>query len=234
MCAAKRVLLLVLVSVVCGLPALAQKKTKAQLQKEKQQTLEKREELDKIIDETSAKKKNSLGELAALKQSVQEQENLVTSIRGEVRLLDTEIGENNDIIIALEEDLVKLKKEYASMLFAAQKANNSTTRLTFLFSAKSFDQLVMRLRYMDQYAETRKLQAEQIIKVQDQLSGHVREIEVRRTEKGRLLAEEERENENLADLKQKQNALVKSLRRRRSGFGKTWRKWRRLFPSLRI
>ncbi len=211
MCAAKRVLLLVLVSVVCGLPALAQKKTKAQLQKEKQQTLEKREELDKIIDETSAKKKNSLGELAALKQSVQEQENLVTSIRGEVRLLDTEIGENNDIIIALEEDLVKLKKEYASMLFAAQKANNSTTRLTFLFSAKSFDQLVMRLRYMDQYAETRKLQAEQIIKVQDQLSGHVREIEVRRTEKGRLLAEEERENENLADLRQKQSALVKSL-----------------------
>jgi len=211
MCAAKRVLLLLLVSVACGLPAFAQKKTKAQLQKEKQQTLEKREELNKILDETSARKKNSLGELAALTQSVQEQENLVTSIRGEVRLLDTEIGENNDIIIALEEDLVKLKKEYASMLFAAQKANNSTTRLTFLFSAKSFDQLVMRLRYMDQYAETRKLQAEQIIKVQDQLSGHVREIEVRRTEKSKLLSEEERENENLAELRKKQGAMVKSL-----------------------
>jgi len=211
MCAVKRSLLLLLVSVVCALPALAQKKNKAQLQKEKQQTLEKRDELNKIIDETSAKKKNSLGELAALKQSVQEQENLVSSIRGEVRLLDTEIGENNDIIVALEEDLVKLKKEYASMLFAAQKANNSTTRLTFLFSAKSFDQLVMRLRYMDQYSETRKLQAEQIIKVQDQLSGHVREIEVRRTEKSQLLSEEERENENLADLKQKQSVLVKSL-----------------------
>jgi septal ring factor EnvC (AmiA/AmiB activator) len=211
MCAAKRVLLLLLVSVVCGLPALAQKKNKSQLQKEKQQAQEKRDELDKIINETSAKKKNSLGELAALTQSVQEQENLVTSIRGEVRLLDTEIGENNDIIIALEEDLVKLKKEYASMLFAAQKANNSTTRLTFLFSAKSFDQLVMRLRYMDQYAETRKLQAEQIIKVQDQLSGHVREIEVRRTEKSKLLAEEERENENLAELRKKQGAMVKSL-----------------------
>jgi len=211
MCAAKRVLLLLLVSVVCGLPALAQKKNKSQLQKEKQQAQEKRDELDKIINETSAKKKNSLGELAALTQSVQEQENLVTSIRGEVRLLDTEIGENNDIIIALEEDLVKLKKEYASMLFAAQKANNSTTRLTFLFSAKSFDQLVMRLRYMDQYAETRKLQAEQIIKVQDQLSGHVREIEVRRTEKSKLLSEEERENENLAELRKKQGAMVKSL-----------------------
>lgn len=207
----KRLLFLLLVSVCCTLPALGQKKTKAQLQKEKQQTLEKREEVEKILTETSAKKSNSLGELNALNQSVKEQESLVTSIRGEVRFLDTEIGENNDIIIALEEDLGRLRKEYAAMLFAAQKANNSTTRLTFLFSAQSFDQLIMRLRYMEQYGETRKLQAEQIIKVQDQLSGHVREIEVRRTEKSRLLAEEERENENLTDLKQKQSTLVRSL-----------------------
>ena len=64
----------------------------------------------------------------------------------------------------------------SSMLFAAQKANNSTTRLTFLFSAKSFDQLIMRLRYMEQYGETRKLQAEQITKVQEELSGQVKEI----------------------------------------------------------
>lgn len=211
MSGAKRFLFLVLVSVWFVLPALAQKKTKAQLQKEKQQTLEKREEVEKILSETSAQKKNSLGELNALNQSVTEQENLVNSIRGEVRFLDTEIGENNDIIGVLEEDLAKLKKEYAAMLFAAQKANNSTTRLTFLFSAASFDQLIMRLRYMDQYSETRKLQAEQIIKVQDQLSGHVREIEVRRTEKSKLLSEEERENENLTNLKQKQSVLVRSL-----------------------
>jgi septal ring factor EnvC (AmiA/AmiB activator) len=190
--------------------AVAQK-NKAQLQKEKQQNLEKIKEVEKIIEETSAQKKNSLGELTALNQRVHEQENLVGSIKGEVNFLDSEISDNNDIILVLEEDLDDLKKEYSAMLFAAQKANNSTTRLTFLFSSKSFDQLVMRLRYMDQYAETRKLQAEQITKVQEELSGHVAEIRVRREEKNKLLNEEQREGNNLISLKQKQNSLVKSL-----------------------
>jgi septal ring factor EnvC (AmiA/AmiB activator) len=190
--------------------AVAQK-SKAQLQKEKQQNLEKIKEVEKIIEETSAQKKNSLGELSALNQRVREQEKLVGSIKNEVNFLDSEITDNNDIIVVLEEDLDELKKEYSAMLFAAQKANNSTTRLTFLFSAKSFDQLVMRMRYMDQYSETRKLQAEQITKVQEELSGHVAEIRVRREEKNKLLNEEQREGTNLISLKQKQNSLVKSL-----------------------
>jgi len=192
------------------LPAAAQK-NKVLLQKEKQQNLEKIKEVEKIIDETSTKKKSSLGQLNALNQQISEQEKLVKSIKGEVDLLDGEIADNNDIIVALENDLDDLKKEYASMLFAAQKANNSVTRLTFLFSAKSFDQLVMRMRYMEQYSETRVLQAEQITKVQEELSGQVKEIRVRREEKNKLFTEQVAASENLALTKKKQNTLVRSL-----------------------
>lgn len=190
---------------------VAQKKTKAQLQREKQQNLEKIKEVEKILTETAARKSNSLGELSALSQRIIEQEKLIASIRSEVAFLNSEISENNDIIEALRDDLAKLKKEYAAMIFAAQKANNSTTRLTFLFSSQSFDQLVMRLKYMEQYAETRKLQADQIGKVQDELTGQVRQIESQREEKNRLLRDQLDENTNLANLKKKQNALVKTL-----------------------
>lgn len=202
-----------LVCILIGLcfSADGQKKSKSQLQKEKQQNLAKIGEVEKILTQTSAKRKNSIGELSALNQRITEQENLITSIKSEVNLLDAEISVNNDIIGVLEDDLKKLKAEYASMLFAAQKANNSTTRLTFLFSAQSFDQLIMRLKYMEQYGETRKLQVEQIVKVQDELSGHVKSIQIRKEEKTSLLNDQLRENENLASLKQKQNRLVKSL-----------------------
>lgn len=192
------------------LPAAAQK-NKSQLQKEKQQNLEKIKEVEKIIDETSTKKKSSLGQLNALNQQISVQEKLVKSIKGELDLLDGEIADNNDIIVALERDLDELKKEYASMLFAAQKANNSVSRLTFLFSAKSFDQLVMRMRYMEQYSETRVLQAEQITKVQEELSGQVKEIRVRREEKNKLFNEQVAATENLTLTKKKQNSLVRSL-----------------------
>lgn len=207
---AGRLLLLLVLSLSVSI-SYGQKKTKAQLQKEKQQNLEKIREVEKILQETSTQKKSTVGELSALNQRIVEQENLISSIKKEISYLNSEIGENNDIIQALETDLEKLKKEYAAMLFAAQKANNSSTRLTFLFSASSFHEMMMRLRYMEQYGETRKLQGDQIVKVQDELSGQVKNIEGQRTEKNKLLEDGVTENKNLADLKQKQNQLVKSL-----------------------
>lgn len=204
------ILLLILV-LACGSAAWGQDKTKSQLQREKQQSVERIKEVEKILGETTAKKKNTLGELSALNQRILEQQNLISSIKKEINLLNTEIRENNDIIEVLDDDLQKLKKEYAAMLFAAQKASNSTTRLTFLFSSKSFDQLVMRLRYMEQYGETRKLQAELIAGVQAELGKQVKRIEGKREEKNKLLQDGENENDQLARLKKKQYNLVKAL-----------------------
>lgn len=206
----KCILLFILV-VAGGSAAWGQAKMKSQLQREKQQRVERIKEVEKILSETAAKKKNSLGELTALNQRILEQQNLISSIKKEINLLNTEIRENNEIIEVLDDDLRKLKKEYASMLFAAQKASNSTTRLTFLFSARSFDQLVMRLRYMEQYGETRKLQAELIAGVQAELGQQVKRIEDRREEKNKLLQDGESESEQLASLKKKQFDLVKAL-----------------------
>jgi septal ring factor EnvC (AmiA/AmiB activator) len=191
--------------------SFAQKKSKGQLQREKQQNIEKIKEVEKILNETANQKKNTLGALSALNQRIIEQENLITSIKKEINFLNTEIDQNNDIIGALEKDLEKFKKEYASMLYAAQKASNSTTRLTFLFSARSFDQLVMRMRYMEQYGETRKLQANLILQVQEELSGQVQSITSQREEKSKLLQEGVTENQNLVNLKRKQGTMVKSL-----------------------
>lgn len=206
----KRVTVFILLLLVV-FTAAAQQKTKAQLQKEKQQNLEKIKEVEKILTETSVKKKNSLGELSAVNQRIYIQENLIRSIKAEITLLEKDIADNNGFITVLEEDLKKLKEEYAAMLFAAQKANNSVTRLTFLFSAESFDQLMMRLRYMRQYSEMRKLQVQAITSVQSELAGQVKQIESKRKEKSELLTEEVAQNNNLISLKKKQNDLVKSL-----------------------
>jgi murein hydrolase activator len=230
MCAGRSVWILIFFSLLSF--SVSAQKTKAQLQKEKQESLEKIKEVEKIIGETSTKKKNSVGELNALNQRIEVQENLIKSIKGELSFLDSEIMENNDIINALEDDLDKLKKEYISMLFVAQKVSNSTTRLTFLFSAKSFDQLIMRLRYMEQYGETRKLQADQIVKVQGELSGQVTEIRARREEKNKLLSQAGTENDKLAKLKNKQNNLVRSLGREEKKLKKDLAETKKLVASL--
>lgn len=189
----------------------AQKKSKAQLQKEKQQNLEKIKETERILSETAQQKKNSLGELTALNQRINQQETLITSIKGEVSFLDADIEENNEIIDALQKDVEKLKDEYATMLLSAQKSSGRIDRLTFIFSAQSFDQMLMRLKYMEQYSKSRKEQAEAIAKVQSVLSEQVKQTEIKKGEKNKLLGEEINENTQLSGLKQKQKGVVRSL-----------------------
>src|SRR5689334_19211391 len=75
-------------------------KSKSQLQKEKQQNLEKIKETERILQETSNQKKNSIGELSALNQRITQQESLITSIKEELRLLDADIQENQEIVSA--------------------------------------------------------------------------------------------------------------------------------------
>jgi septal ring factor EnvC (AmiA/AmiB activator) len=209
-----RLILIVFLLLVVALPSPAQKgKSKAQLQREKQQNLEKIKEAERILDETSKQKKNSLGELSALNQRIHLQEELISSIKGEISLLDRDIEEDNEIIEALKEDVKELKKEYAAMVFAAQKANNKIDQLTFIFSSTSFDQLAMRLKYMQQYSKARKDQAEAIARTQKILENQIRQTETVKTAKNTLLDDEVNEKKSLASLKAKQRTVVRSLQK---------------------
>jgi septal ring factor EnvC (AmiA/AmiB activator) len=203
---------LLLLALVLSLPfAHAQRNSKAQLQKEKQQNLDRIKETEKILSQTSQEKKNSLGELNALTQRIRQQEALILSVQSEIELMDMDIGENNEILKALQTDLSHLKQEYATMVFAAQKSSGGISKLMFLFSAATFDQLTMRLKYMEQYSAARKLQAASIRKVQEQLAEQVLRIEGKKDDKNKLLGEELSEKNNLDKLKQKQNTILRSL-----------------------
>lgn len=207
-------------------------KSKTQLQREKQRNLEKIKETERILDETGVQKKNSLGELNALNQRIRQQESLIKSIQSEVSLLDYDISENNQIIDALERDLKKLKEEYATMLFAAQKASGKVDKLTFLFSAKSFDQMLMRLKYMEQYGKARQEQAAAIEKVHDILQEQVRVTQAKRAEKNTLLNDELKENRQLTNLKQKQRTLVSSLEKQEKQLRKDLETTRKAIAEL--
>jgi murein hydrolase activator len=186
-------------------------KNKSQLQKERQQNLERIKETEKILEETAKEKKSSIGELTALNRRIEQQETLVTEIKSEIVLLEDDINEDNQIIDALEKDVRELKAEYAAMLFAAQKASGKTDKLMLLFSAESFDQLLMRLKYMGQYSKARQEQADAITKAQVLLSQQVKQTEAKRNEKQSLLTDELKQSEQLTNLKLKQRKVVRSL-----------------------
>ncbi|MBS1949375.1 MAG: hypothetical protein OJF59_001317 [Cytophagales bacterium] len=186
-------------------------KNKTQLQKERQQNLQRIQETEKILDETSKEKKSSIGELTALNKRIEQQESLISSTKGEINLLDTDLREDNQIIDALEQDVTNLKEEYATMLFVAQKASGKTDKLSFLFSAQTVDQFLMRLKYMEQYSKARQEQARAISKAQSLLGEQIKITESKKVEKQTLLNDEVKQNDQLVGLKQKQRKVVRNL-----------------------
>lgn len=207
--------LFVLIIACCPTFSVAQK-SKAQLQEEKKENLRKIEEAKKILSQTTTKRRNTIGELNALNQQIQAQENLISSMRSELLLINEDIDETNLIISILEEDLRKLKEEYSAMVYAAYKASQGYNKLTFIFSASSFNEFLMRLQYMDQYGKARKKQADQIEKVQNTLKDQLTVVESKRSEKNILLAEQLRERESLNKLKNSQTQLLTNLRSKES------------------
>ena len=189
-------------------------KSKTALEKEKKENLKKIEEAQKILSETAVERKASLGQLKAINRQIQVRASLIKSISEELGLLNGEISDLSIVVNALQNDLINLKKEYALMIYGAYKANRGFNKLTFLFSSQTFNQLFLRLKYLEQYSKARQTQVEQIEKVAEMLGQQRSDLEIKKDEQNILLSSKVKENENLLKLKTKQSQVVNQLSKR--------------------
>jgi len=186
-------------------------KSRKDLEREKTDNLKKIEEAENILKETETEKVATLGQLKALNRQIQVRGQLIASISKEIGYLTDEIQEITIVIGALESDLEQLKKEYAAMVYSASKTRNGVNRLTFLFSASTFNQFWLRLQYIEQFGEMRRTQMVQIEKVRDALNEQKIEEENKRNEQSVLLTEQINENKKLERSKGKQTKLITEL-----------------------
>lgn len=200
--------------IVLLLPLITQaqkQKSKAQLEKEKKENLNRIKEANRILQQTKVQKEASIGQLNAIQEKITVQKGVISTISREIKLLESGMKETEGIVGELQADLESLKAEYATMVYAASKTANSYNKLMFVFAADSFNQMVRRLRYLQQYSEARKKQVEQINKVQAALTGQLRTLESQREEKRSLLDKQMVENKNLLSLRTQQDGMIQKL-----------------------
>lgn len=202
--------LIIVILVFFSFSASAQK-SKSQLEKEKQENLRKIKETTKLLSQTKKQKEATLGQLTLLSKEIEARTEVITSIAEEVKFLDEDIRTVQSVISAMENDLEALKKEYAEMIYQASKTQSYHDKLTFIFSAEDFNQLMMRLKYFQQYSEARKYQVEQIEKVKAELASQRVKLQVAKEEKNNLLSDQLKQQENLSQLKTEQDEVVKQL-----------------------
>jgi len=190
---------------------VAQKQTKKDLENKKKKLQNEIEYTNQLLAETKKNKKLSLNELVTLNKKITVREELISTINSEIRVLNRQINQNNESIKGLQNDLIKLKSEYAKMIYYAYKNQDAYSRLMFVFAAKDFDQAFMRLKYLQQYSNYRYKQAELIINTKKDLDEKVKNLESKKSDQRVLLSSEQVEKQNLSTEKTEKEQVFSKL-----------------------
>ena len=132
------------------------------LQKEEQSIRKELDLLNQLLEQTKKNKKNSLGQLAVIRDKIQKREALIYGIKKQVQILDNAIYTNQLDIQKLSKDLDTLKSRYAKSIIFAYKSRSGYEYLSFLFSANSFNDAIKRITYLKSYRQNRTAQAQAI------------------------------------------------------------------------
>lgn len=185
--------------------------SRKKLEAQKTRNLKKIQQNERILTETKKRKTATIGQLNAITAQISSQSNFIQNINSEIAIIKHDITELEDIMTSMNNDLEELRAEYSKMVYEAAKASNSYDKLTFLFGAETFNQLLIRLKYIQQYAEARKSQAELIEIVLGDLKNKKQQVIDKQKSKELLLTTKKKQFEKLASLKSDKQNLVKTL-----------------------
>ncbi len=187
--------------------------SKNELVRRKEDALREISITDELLKKTERNRKTSLNELILLNRKLTLRNNVIKNINLEIQFVERQIEENKELIELLEEDLQKLKKEYADMIYAAYKKRENYNKLIFVFAAKDINQAYKRMKYLQQYAQYRRKQAVVIERMGELIAHKVNKLEEYREEKRRLLKQNEGEKSYLAEEREEKNIAVVQLQK---------------------
>jgi septal ring factor EnvC (AmiA/AmiB activator) len=192
-------------------------KSKEQLERERQANLARIQEAGKVLTQTTQKKEATLGQLNVIKEKLTVKQGQIQHISTQLQGIETNVHQTAKQVLTTQQQLANLKAEYARLMYAASKTSSGFNQLMFLFAAESFNQFVLRLRYVRQYTEERQKQALRIVGAQQQLSHQLDGLTQQRQRQKSLLTTQLVENRNLLGLKNEQDEVVQQLSQQEQG-----------------
>ena len=222
--------------VLFAMPVFSQNKKALQ---EKREQIEKDiKYTNKLLKKTKKNKEKSLAYLKVLSTQLKNREELLQMLNIEISFIEKQIGEttikiveNRKIIEEKRKELIKLKQDYAKMIYYTYKNKHSFDSWVFIFSSKSFNQAYKRLKYLKQYTQHRKIQAEIIIRIKEELKKEIADLENQKINlqkdkenKKALIGSKKIEVKELETQKTDKKTLIKKLKKSESRFKKELQK----------
>lgn len=203
--------IIVVLILTLGLSLLNAQDIKVKLKNDKKKIEEEIEFNSQLLEQTKKTKRTTLNHLVILKNQISNREKLIGNINQELKTVNEQIILNNEILKDLNNDLEKLKAEYAEMIYYAYKNKSSYDKLIFIFASKDFNQAYKRLKYFQQYSAYRKTQVQLIEQTQQEIAGTLKDLETHKAEKVKLIATLEAERNQLTKERAQQYRAMRNL-----------------------
>lgn len=172
--------------------------SKTKLQNEKADTQRRRKLSQQQAQQLQKNIKANLDSVLILDNQISRQSHSIDSLNGEITTLSSEIDTLTHEMQRLEKQLKARKSRYARVLVMQHNRQNTIQqRLSFIFSADNFTQLLRRMRYMNEYTTYQKAQGKLL---QD------KEAEVQQAQ-NKLLDAKSRMQTNLNSMQTRQQQL---------------------------
>jgi len=209
----KRALFILFTMVVLGLQASAQaNSSREDLQKQEQTLRKELDELNQLLEQTKKNKKNSLGQLEAIRSKISKRKALINGIARQVKILDDAIYTNQLDVQRLNKDLDTLKSRYQKSVVFAYKSRSGYEYLNFLFSAGSFNDAVKRITYLKSYRQNREAQASAIDLSQNDLNAKINILGANKKDRLKTLVVQNEQLKVLVVDQKEQDKIVKQLK----------------------
>ncbi len=186
---------------------------KAQIQKEIREN-------EKLLQSVKKKEKSAVNVIIIQSTKIKLKEKLINTTEKQTKLLSNDMYINQVQINKLKKELTDLKEDYAKMIVKSYKSRSEESRAMFLLSSENFLQAYKRAQYMKQYTGYRKMQGEEIKLKSDKLTDFNSKLDVQKTAKKKLIAENEKERLSLEKEKQEQVKMVNVIKKDKNKIAK--------------
>lgn len=208
-----KALLIVAMLFFSGQLVFSQTEKQAELEQRRQQLQQEIKQINNLLFSTKKKGQSVLSEVESIASRIQARENLIKVTNQQANLITREINSNMSKIKQLRSDLEVIKEEYAKLIVRTYKSKSDQSRIMFLLSSESFLQAYKRVQYMQQYANHRKKQGEEIQSKTQELQGLNQKLLVQQREKQVLIEENRVARNQLQAERKQQQELMATLRK---------------------
>ena len=202
------------------------------MEQQRKEALADIEETNKLLQETAQTAKTSLNRLNLLSKQILSRKKVISLLNQELDEIEKDILNIQGQLRTLKRELGDKQTNYGKSMRGLYKRHSSQDKLLFILSAESFSQSMRRMRYLREYADWQKRQANDIVEKQAEISRKQAEMEKTRAEKRALLGTRQEESKKLESEEASQKEEVQLLNKRQKDLKADLQKKRRQAEAL--